>query len=74
VTEDEEYAAGIALTEEIIRLVGPVVNGKPTGVVIEAFAAAMIGLLTASEAPASEQRLTLCDYAQRILDWMETIE
>jgi hypothetical protein len=43
-------------------------------VVIEAFAAAMIGLLTASEAPASEQRLTLCDYAQRILDWMETIE
>ena len=75
VTErDYPIAVGVELTEEIIRAVRPIVHHRQTALVIDAFAAAVMGLLIAAEICPKQKRLLLYEYADRILDYAEGIE
>lgn len=68
------FDAGAALTEQIMEAVAPLVNGKPADLVIEAFAAAVMAVLTASQMDIRDARLVLHRYAERILDFAAEID
>ena len=65
---------GIALTEKIMEVVEPIVDGLPTDLVIEAMAAAMVASLAGAQADTGDARLVLNRYAERILDFAENLE
>jgi hypothetical protein len=67
-----DFNAGAALTEQIMEAVAPLVDGQPTALVIEAFAAAMMATLSAST-DKRQARLVLHYYAERILDYAAEI-
>jgi hypothetical protein len=69
-----DRAAGIALTEKIMEVVEPIVDGLPTDLVIEAMAAAMVASLAGAQADTRDARLVLNRYAERILDFAENLE
>ena len=69
-----DRAEGIALTEKIMEVVEPIVDGLPTDLVIEAMAAAMVASLAGAQADTKDARLVLNRYAERILDFAEMIE
>jgi hypothetical protein len=68
-----DYDAGVAMTERIMDAVAPIVDGQPTALVIEAFAAAMMATLSAST-DKRQARLVLHYYAERILDYAAEID
>lgn len=73
-TEDERTAEGIALTEKIMELIEPVVDGLPPELVIEAMCAAMVATLAGGTTSGRDARLVLHRYAERILDFAEMID
>ena len=73
-TQDEQ-AAGVKLTMAILTATKPLVDGQPTQLAIDAFAAALIALLThGCQGDAQAIRLVLNRYAERILDFAEKID
>jgi hypothetical protein len=56
---------GAALTEDILAAVAPLVDGRPSELVVEAMAAAMM-VTVATCCPVAGQRLVLRRYADRL--------
>jgi hypothetical protein len=65
--------AGIEMTQAILRAVAPIVDGQPSELVMEAFAAALAAALAGSGSDKKGARLVLHRYAERILDFAEMI-
>jgi hypothetical protein len=74
VTDEESFAAGAALTNEILQAILPVVDGKPTEQAIDAIAAALMAALSAGCKDPRMARLVLHRYADRILDFADAID
>jgi hypothetical protein len=66
-----DFDAGVKLTEQIMRLVQPIVHGQPSDLVIEAMASAMAATLAGAQVSRLDARLVLHRYAERILDFAE---
>ena len=66
--------AGIALTEKLMEVIEPLVDGLPSDLVIEAMAGAMVATLAGGVTNTRDARLVLHRYANRILDFAEMIE
>jgi hypothetical protein len=62
---------GAALAQRIIDTVGPLVDGKPADLVIDAFASALVGMLAAGGVEVINARSMLVTYAEKILDYAE---
>jgi hypothetical protein len=68
-----DRSAGIALTERIMEVVEPIVDGLQPELVIEAMAAAMVATLAGGTTNSRDARLVLVRYAERILDFSQEI-
>jgi hypothetical protein len=69
----EDQAAGVALTQELLQALAPVLDGQPTEVAIDSCAAALLAILTEGCKDKKAVRLVLHRYADRILDFAEMI-
>lgn len=58
---------GIEMTERIRHAVGPIVDGQPSELVVEAMAAAMLATLLGAGVPPAGRVLVLRRYAERLL-------
>jgi hypothetical protein len=67
--DDDQFDAGTAMTEQLMNAIAPIVQDQPTGLVIEACAAAMMATLTAAQLDDRDVRTVLSRYAERILDF-----
>jgi hypothetical protein len=73
-TPANDEAAGIALTEEIMGVVLPILNGKPTDLAIEALAAAFVSSLAGGVTDERGARIVLHRFAERILDFAQLLQ
>jgi hypothetical protein len=62
-------AAGIAITDKLIDVCAPIVDGQETALVTEALAAAFMAMLVAGTPNKRDQFVVLARYAERILEY-----
>ena len=66
---EARIAAGIAMTDKLIEVCGPIVHGQETALVTEALAAAFMGMLIAGTPGRNDKVVVLSRYARRILEY-----
>lgn len=68
-----ETAEGIALSQALIDTLGPLIDGKPADLAIDALAAAFLASLGAANVSQRDAKLLLYRYAERIMDYAENL-
>lgn len=72
-SDSERTRRGVALTEELITTLGPIVDGQPSELVIEALAAAMMAAVASFVTTREGQRTVLTRFARSIEQFAETL-
>ena len=65
---------GIALTQALMDACAPILDGKDTGLAIDAMAACFLALLGASGLSPRDARMVLTRFADRVMDQAEQIK
>ena len=68
-SDEARMDAGIAMTDRLIEVCAPIVDGQDTDLAIEGLAAAYMAMLIAGTPNKRDQFVVLTRYARRILEY-----